>query len=439
MVWPGGACLRTLTSKKEVLVETEAKRTMVLGMSTLAFATSFAVWVLFSIIGKPIQQELTLSNAEFGILIAAPILTGSLARPFLGALGDRFGGRRIFFLLMIGTLPPLCLVGLATEFWHFIVLGFWIGFIGASFAVGIGYVAKWYPPERQGFAMGVFGAGNVGTAITQFAAPILITAVGWRTAPLWYAVAFAVVAVAFLAFTYADESHRVKTSFRTQFSVLKDPKVWRYFQYYSLTFGGFVGLALWMPSYYMTTYGFTLAQAGILVALSFALPGSLIRAYGGRLADKYGAYKVTRSVTWVAWFALFLMAYPDFDFVIGKDHGGMWAFEYRMPWWGFTTLLTILGFALGIGNAAVFKCAANNFPHNAGAVFGSIGLGGGVGGFLLPIIFGALYDFFDFPTICFWFLWGVASVSLAWLYWATHHGGCACAQSSTATCVHKEH
>lgn len=416
----------------------ETKRSLVLSMSTLGFVACFAVWVIFSIIGKPIQAELGLNNTEFGMLIGTPILTGSFLRPLLGALADKYGGRPVFFLLMIAALPPLYLIGAwAHVYWHFLILGLLAGMVGASFAVGISYVVKWFPKERQGFAMGVFGAGNIGTALTQFAAPLLVAAYGWRMVPKVYALLLLVVAVIFLLFTFTEKSHQTKASMGEQFIILKDPKALRYFQYYSLTFGGFVALALWMPSYYMSAYGFSL-KPGALMAMVFALPGSLIRAYGGWLADKYGAYKVTRSVMWAALFCLTVIAYPPYHvtFYGNPVSHGVWHFlglTFRsgengfeiiylgLNLWAFTAVLFALGLALGIGNASIFKYAADDFPKNTGAVFGAIGLGGGLGGYLLPIIFGLVLDFTGVYTTAFMFLWGVAVVSLTWLYWSTHH------------------
>jgi NNP family nitrate/nitrite transporter-like MFS transporter len=401
-------------------ISTETKRSMVLSMSTLGFAACFAVWVIFSIIGKPIQTELGLTNAEFGMLIATPVLSGSFLRLPLGVLTDKYGGRSVFFLLMMSALLPLYLIGSwATEYWHFILLGLFVGIVGASFSVGISYVAKWYPKEKQGLAMGIFGAGNIGTALTQALAPSLVVLYGWRMVPSIYAVVLFIVALVFLAFTFTDPGHKTGIGALQQIAVLKDPKAWRYFQYYSLTFGGFVALALWMPSYYMNAYGFSL-KTGALMAMMFALPASLIRAFGGYLADKYGAYKVTRSVMWVALFCLTIMAYPP-SHVIFHTVNGDAGMHIEISVWAFTALLLILGLALGIGNASIFKYAADDFPKNAGAVFGAIGLGGGLGGYLLPIIFGTLLDFTGIYTTAFMFLWGVAVVSLTWLYWSEHH------------------
>lgn len=409
--------------------------TRVLGMSTFDFAICFAAWVIFSIIGKPIQQELSLSNAEFGFLIATPILTGSILRPFVGALGDRFGGRTILFLLTLAGFPALYFIGAwASSFAHLIALALLLGIVGSSFAVGISYVAKSYPKERQGWAMGIFGAGNLGTAITQFAAPVLVAEVGWRTTTQWYAILLAVVAFAFLIGTRGCESVKVKTDFRTfraQFAVMLDPAVRRYIQYYSLTFGGFVALALWMPSYMMSTYGFTLTEAGLWIALAFTIPASLARIIGGWLSDKYGAHEVTRDVTLAAWMVLFLLSYPPTSYFVETAHGGF-LFTLAMPWWGCLALLSVLGVALGIGNASIFKCAAVNFSENTGVVFGAIGMGGGLGGFFLPIIFGTLFDWIGINTTCFMFLWGVAVVALILFYRTVRHKKCACAERASA-------
>ncbi|MDP1532911.1 MAG: MFS transporter, partial [Rubrivivax sp.] len=167
----------------------------VLSMSTLAFTVCFAVWVMFSIIGIPIKTTLGLNETQFGLLAATPILTGSLIRLPLGMLTDKVGGRIVFFILMLSTVIPIYLISLATAYWHFLVLGLFVGVAGGSFSVGISYVARWFPKKRQGFAMGIFGAGNAGAAVTKFIAPALVVAYGWQAVPQVYAVAMLIMAI----------------------------------------------------------------------------------------------------------------------------------------------------------------------------------------------------------------------------------------------------
>jgi NNP family nitrate/nitrite transporter-like MFS transporter len=152
-------------------------------MSTVAFTICFAVWMMFAVIGIPLKTTLGLNETEFGLLVATPVLTGSLVRLPLGMLTDKVGGRIVFFLLMLACVVPIWLIGEATQYWQFLVLGLFVGLAGGSFSVGIAYVARWFSKARQGFAMGIFGAGNSGAALTKFVAPTLLVAYGWQMVP----------------------------------------------------------------------------------------------------------------------------------------------------------------------------------------------------------------------------------------------------------------
>jgi MFS transporter, NNP family, nitrate/nitrite transporter len=388
----------------------------VLVMSTIAFTICFAVWMVFAVIGIPIRQALDLNATQFGLLTATPVLTGSLVRVPLGMWTDRFGGRVVFFLLMLSTVVPIWLLSYATAYWHFLVLGLFVGLAGGSFSVGTPYVARWFKRERQGFAMGVFGAGNSGAALTKFVAPVIVVAAGWTMVPKVYAVAMLVTAVAFWLFTASDPSHRVdaRVTWREQLVALRDPKVWKYCQYYSIVFGGYVGLALWMVQYYVSEYGFDIRSAALLAAC-FSLPGGVLRAVGGWMSDRWGAQTVTWWVLWVSWVCLFLLSYPQTDFTIATVAGPK-TFHIGLDAWSFTALLFVMGTAWAFGKASVFKYIANDYPGNIGVISGIVGLAGGLGGFLLPILFGALVDLTGVRSSCFMLLYGVVWVSLIWMY-----------------------
>lgn len=395
----------------------KTKQTLVVTMSTVSFTVCFAIWMMFAVIGIPIKQELSLNETQFGLLAAMPVLTGSLIRLPLGMLTDRYGGRIVFFLLMLSTVAPIWLISRATEFWHFLVTGLFVGMAGGSFSVGIAYCARWFDRKHQGFAMGIFGAGNSGAALTKFVAPAILAAWGWQMVPQVYAVAMLVTALAFWSFTYDDPAHRVPShvSFRKQLEALRDPQVWKYCQYYSIVFGGYVGLALWMTKYYVQEYGFDIKLAALLAAC-FSLPGGVLRAIGGWLSDKWGAHKVTWWVMWVSWICLFLLSYPQTEFTI-RTVTGPQTFHIGLGPWTFTILMFIVGIAWAFGKASVFKYISNEYPHNIGVVSGIVGLVGGLGGFLLPIMFGALVDLTGIRSSCFMLLYGVVWVSLIWMYW----------------------
>ncbi len=399
------------------MITRNKKAVSVLAMSTLAFSACFAIWVIFSILGIPIKELLGLSETQFGLLIAMPILSGSILRLPVGILTDRYGGRNVFMVLLLATITPLYLIGSATEYWQFLVLGFFVGVAGASFSVGVTYTAKWFPPANRGLAMGIFGAGNAGAALTNFIAPTLLVLWGWQTVPKVYAVALTVVAIAFWMFTYDDPKHRSAKggSLKEQLALLKNPRIWKYCQYYSLVFGGFVGLSLWITKYYVNEFELDLATAALLASI-FILPSGLVRAFGGWLADRYGGYEVTWGVLWVSWIVLFLLALPHTAMTLKVVSGEAWNFNLGFNIWGFTGLLLILGIAWGFGKASVFRSLADEFPDNLGVASGIVGLVGGLGGFLLPIMFGVLIDFTRINSSIFVLLFGATSVSLILMY-----------------------
>ncbi|WP_373377507.1 nitrate/nitrite transporter [Cupriavidus nantongensis] len=392
---------------------------MTLASSTFAFTICFAVWMLFAVLGIPLKQQLGLNDTEFGLLAATPVLSGSLIRVPLGLWTDRFGGRIVFFVLMLATVVPIWLISYATTLWQLLVLGLFVGLAGGSFSVGTPYVARWFPRSRQGLAMGIFGAGNSGAALTKFVAPALILAAGtWTIVPRVYSVAMLATALLFWVFSRSDPAHMVKSSagWREQLAVMRDPRVWRYSQYYSVVFGGYVGLSLWMTKYYIGEYGFDIKTAAFLAAC-FSLPGGVLRAIGGWISDRYGAHRTTWWVMWVSWVGFFLLSYPQTDFIIQTTSGPQ-AFRIALTPTLFTILLFVVGIAFAIGKASVFKFISNDFTHNIGAVSGVVGLAGGLGGFVLPILFGMLADLTGIRSSCFMLMYGTVCVSLVWMHYS---------------------
>jgi MFS transporter, NNP family, nitrate/nitrite transporter len=385
---------------------------IVLAVTTWAFIVCFAVWLMFGVIGIPIRNELGLNGAEFGLLTSTPVLTGALFRLPLGIWTDRFGGRIVMFLLLVACAAPVWLVSYARELWHFLLLGLALGAVGASFAVGTPYVARFFPKERGGFAMGVFGAGTTGAAINMFIAPALMARYGWQFVPKFYAVALLITAVGFWVFSAPDISAPGKSgvSLRQQLKGLKDLRVWKYCQYYSIVFGGFTALSVWMPQYFAKEYGLSIAEASLLAAC-FSLPAGVLRAVGGWLADRYGAHNVTWWVLWTAWISLFLLSYPQTDFIVHTIRGPA-QFHIGLSILPFTLLLFALGVAFACGMASTFKYVGDDFRDNMGVVTGIVGLVGALGGFVLPILFGVILDWLGINSSCFMFLYGVVWVSL---------------------------
>ena len=389
----------------------------VLIVSTLAFTVCFMVWMMFGVIGIPIKKMLDLNATQFGLLMAMPVLTGSLVRVPLGIWTDRYGGRIVMATVMAATVPAIWLMAYATHYWHFLTIGLFVGLAGGTFSVGTPYVARWFPKNRQGTAMGVYGAGNSGAAVNKFVAPVLVVAFGWTMVPQVYAAIMLGTLVLFWLFSHSDPAHQVTSNvtFTDQLKALKDPRVLKYCQYYSIVFGGYVALALWMVQYYVGEYGLDIRVAALLAAC-FSLPGGVLRAIGGMLSDKYGAHSVTWWVMWVCWICLFLLSYPQTDFTVLTVNGPS-TFHIGLNVYLFTAIMAVLGVAMAFGKASVFKYISDDYPSNIGAISGIVGLAGGLGGFVLPIMFGALMDLTGIRSSAFMLMYGVVWVSLIWMYW----------------------
>ncbi|MEF8703595.1 MAG: nitrate/nitrite transporter [Candidatus Accumulibacter sp. UW26] len=395
----------------------------VLLVSTFAFTVCFMVWMMFGVIGIPIKKALDLNATEFGLLTATPVLAGSLIRVPLGIWTDRYGGRIVLTVLMALTVPAIWLMSYATAYWHFLVIGLFVGLAGGSFSVGTPYVARWFPRNQQGFAMGIYGAGNSGAAVNKFLAPALVVAFGWTMVPQVYAVIMALTVITFWFFSHSDPTHLVPSNvrFSDQLKSLKDPRVLKYCQFYSIVFGGYVALSLWMVQYYVGEFGLDIRTAALLAAC-FSLPGGVLRAVGGWMSDKWGAHSVTWWVMWVSWVCLFLLSYPQTELTIATASGPL-TFHIGLNVHIFTVLMFILGIAFAFGKASVFKYISDEYPGNIGTISGIVGLAGGLGGFVLPIMFGALMDITGIRSSAFMLMYGVVWVSLIWMYWTeVRHG-----------------
>ena len=388
----------------------------VLIASTFAFTVCFMVWMMFAVIGIPIKKALDLNATEVGLLMSMPVLTGSLIRVPLGIWTDKFGGRIVMTLLMAATVPAIWMMSYATQYWQYLTIGLFVGLAGGSFSVGTPYVARWFPKKQQGFAMGIYGAGNSGAAVNKFLAPALVVGFGWTMVPQVYAAIMLGTVILFWFFSYSDPSHKVPShvTFRDQLKALKDPKVIKYCQYYSIVFGGYVALSLWMVQYYVGEFGLDIRTAALLAAC-FSLPGGVLRAVGGWLSDKYGAHAMTWWVLWVSWVCLFLLSYPQTDFTI-MTVAGPRTFHLGLNVYLFTLLMFTLGIAFAFGKASVFKYISDDYSSNIGTISGMVGLAGGLGGFVLPIMFGALMDLTGIRSSAFMLMYGVVWVSLIWMY-----------------------
>src|SRR6516164_9419835 len=277
---------------------TPAEQRTALWMSTIAFTVCFAVWTIFAIIGIRIKQELGLNATQFGLLVGTPILSGSLIRLALGIWTDQYGGRRVYTIVMLAAAVATYFLTWAQTYPQFLIAALFVGVAGGSFAVGVAYVSRFYPTNRQGTALGIFGAGNVGAAVTKFVAPFVLVAYGWQTVAQVWALAIGVMGIAFWLLSDEDPvvkargaRHEKPTSAWLEFEPLKNVQVWRFALYYFFVFGAFVALSLWLPQYLINVYGVDIKIAGTIAAL-FSFPASIFRAYGGHLSDRYGARRV---------------------------------------------------------------------------------------------------------------------------------------------------
>ena len=406
---------------KDLTGVTRGQQYRALGLSTLAFTVCFAVWTIFSIIGVKIKQDLGLNETQFGLLVATPVLTGSISRIFLGVWTEQFGGRVVFTLQMLTTAVACWLLSMVESYEVFLIAALGVGLAGGSFIVGVAYTSQWFEKERQGTALGIFGAGNVGAAVTNFAAPFLVIALGWEQTAQVYAVVLAIMAVAFFLLAKEDPTTRARrasgekpASAWMQLEPLQKLQVWRFATYYFFVFGGFVALASYLPRFYVGAYGLPLATAGMLAA-AYSMPGSVFRALGGWMSDKWGARFVMYLTFIVSLICLFLMSYPRTSYTVQGIQGPIeFTFGVSLP--VFVTLSVVLGFVMSLGKAAVYKHIPVYYPSHVGSVGGLVGMIGGLGGFVLPITFGVLNDMIGVWTSSFMLLFGIVLVSLVWMH-----------------------
>ncbi|MBW4362105.1 MFS transporter [Flavobacterium taihuense] len=272
----------------------------ILFLNTLAFTVCFACWTLNGVLVTFLVDNgiFKWDVVQVGWLLGIPILTGSVMRLPIGMLTDKFGGKYVFSLLLLLCSIPLFLLPFADSFFMFALLSFFFGMVGTSFAVGIGFTSIWYPKEWQGRALGIFGMGNAGAAITTFLAPSLLNEFsvsdpqnGWKLLPVIYGAALVVIGIIFLIFTKNKKQENQTKSVSQMLQSLKSTRVWRFGAYYFLVFGCFVAYSQWLLPNFMNVYQTSLVMGGMFATM-FSLPSGVIRAFGGFLSDKFGARKV---------------------------------------------------------------------------------------------------------------------------------------------------
>lgn len=343
-----------------------------LALSTSAFAISFAVWGSISALAPSFRQMYSLSAKQVSMLIAIPVLLGSTMRLPMGMLADRFGGRKVFSVLLFFSVLPALAVGWTHSYHALLFWAFLIGMAGTSFSIGVAFTSKWFPPEKQGFALGVYGAGNIGQSVAVFFGPFLARHLGWQ----WVYWIFGLCALAMgLCFVWlardATTTARPKTFAENVHVLTTKPLSWALSVFYFLTFGGFVALGIYLPTLLRDIFHLPLEDAGIRTA-GFVVIATAMRPIGGTLSDVLGGSKILSFVFFgIAVFATALTSLDLGYFTVGA-----------------------LGTAilLGLGNGAVFKLVPQFFPNETGTVTGLVGAWGGLGGFFPPLVLGAVKD-----------------------------------------------
>ncbi|HZJ28979.1 MAG TPA: nitrate/nitrite transporter [Solirubrobacterales bacterium] len=405
----------------------------VLVMSTIAFTLMFAAWLMFGVLGIPIQEEFGLSDSQLSWLIAVAILNGALWRFPAGIVTDHFGGRIVFAVMLFATAAFSYLVSQAESYGMLMLLAFLVGMAGNSFSVGIAWNAAWFPPHRQGFALGLFGAGNVGAAVTKLIGPGIITATagvtyfgfvegGWRMIPVIYAATLVLTAVALLVITPRQDRKPARgRKVRSELETLKRLRVWRFSLYYMAVFGAYVALSAWLPKYYIDNYDVSLGTAALLTSL-FIFPASLLRPLGGWMSDRLGARRLMYWTFGVMLLSTFLLMMPNGHIVVevmpeSDPSGYREVLPYAMGIIPFTVLLVVLGCSMGIGKAAVYKHIPDYFPKDVGGVGGMVGMLGALGGFLLPPLFVYATSLTGLPSATFFVLFLLTLACTLWMHW----------------------
>lgn len=469
-----------------------AKSHKMLFFNTLAFTVCFAAWMLNGVLVTFLSsnQVFDWGPVQIGWLIGIPVLTGAIFRLPAGILTDKFGGKWVYGSLLLVCSIPMYLLSTADSFTSYALYSFGFGLTGISFAIGIAYTSVWFPKKSQGTALGIFGAGNAGAAVTTLLAPTILknlTNAGenieaWRTLPKIYAGALLLMGIIFLIFTENKKPASSTRSVMAMLKPLKNIRVWRFGLYYFLVFGCFVAFAQWLVPYFVNVYYLPLITAGIFASL-FSLPSGIIRAFGGWLSDKVGARKVMYFVLGLSVAVTFMLIIPKMEVtspgkgVMAKQDGivtqvtesaifigdkeypimaktrdlsdmddqvlifptksiwqesmvkvgdevhkkqllakGVTKIYFQANVWVFAILVILIGSTWGIGKAAVYKHIPDYFPDEVGVVGGMVGVLGGLGGFVCPIIFGYLLEGTGLWTSCWMFMLVLSGVCLIWMH-----------------------
>lgn len=349
------------------------KNKLVLPITTIAMVFSFATWSVLSPLASTFQDLYNLSATEKSILVAIPVLLGSIMRIPLGILTDRYGGRKMFTGLLTFTIIPLLGAGFANSFSLLLFWAFFIGMAGTSFAISIAFVSKLTPPEKQGTALGINAIGNIGTALAGFTIPTIAAVFGIQWA-FWGLIIPTIIMIIMLWIgTPETPKPKEQKTLLGALSVLKYGHTWTLSLFYFVTFGAFVAFGIYLPTLLIDLYDITPVDAGFRAAV-FVVAATLIRPLGGFLGDKIGAGRVLTFVYFVVSVCSIIIAFGMHNLVF------------------MTSASLLIALMVGLGNGAVFKLVPQLFPKDTGTVTGIVGAWGGLGGFFPPILMGIVKD-----------------------------------------------
>lgn len=373
------------------------KKKMQLPLQSLNLVVGFMVWVIISSLLPFMREDIAIAPERVAIVTAVPVILGSVLRIPMGYLTNLFGARIVFFVSFLLLLPPVYYISEAATFTDLIIGGTFLGVGGAVFSVGVTSLPKYYPKERHGFINGVYGMGNVGTAITTFSAPVIAIQIGWSATVKLYLILL--LAFAALNFIFGDRQEaKVKTSILTQIKgVYKNEKLWLFSLFYFITFGSFVAFTVYLPNFLVMHFGLEKVDAGMRTA-GFIMLATFIRPIGGWLADKFNAYRILMIVFLSFTFAAMVLAFsPSIEL--------------------YTVGSLVIALAAGVGNGTVFKLVPQYFSNQMGIVNGIVAMMGGLGGFFPPLILSAIHSLTGQYSIGFMLLSQVALASLIFVLW----------------------
>ena len=387
-------------------------------LAALALAVAFASWGLFGVMAVSIQEALALSDSQFGLLLASPMLAGTALSLPVGYLADTRGAKTVLMVSLLALVPALIGLSIAQGYLQFLMAGSGLGAACGTFSAGLSYTSASAPRRHAGFALGLFGAGIFGAGISYYTAPLVSDAFGWRATPLWSLIP--VLFAAFFLGLMGDPSERVHTvSARGFHRFLKRSRLWRFALYFSFLFGSYIALVFWLPGFLQGSYELTLREAAMVASL-FAFPGSLMALAGGWLADHSGARRVSWTVFWICFICLFVLSYPPTTLIIqGIDHPIHLRITLSLPVFILLTLIT--GTAMGLGKGSVMRLAYNHYPTHMGTVGGLMLSLGSLTAAVLPLLFGIANDITGIRSAAFMLVFGLLSLCMVTLFFAERH------------------